>query len=106
MLPLAPGRGSSMTCCPDACVKNWPTVRAIRSLPPPAGVPITIRIGFVGKVLCAGAIALNAYKMRAVTARMGCRIIPLLCRMPGCNRSDRRVVDCDTVGNELVDFIG
>src|SRR5512143_2468623 len=48
MLPPAPGRLSTMTCCPHASVSFCPTSRARMSVAPPGGNGTTIRIGLVG----------------------------------------------------------
>src|SRR5688572_23468259 len=56
MLPLAPARLSTTTCCPTASPTGAATTRATRSSPPPAPEETVQRIGFVGH---AGACALT-----------------------------------------------
>src|SRR5690606_9311556 len=48
MLPLPPGRFSTMTEVPSASARGCATTRASRSVPPPGAKPTTKRIGFDG----------------------------------------------------------
>src|SRR6266513_2405328 len=48
MLPFAPTRFSTMTGCPKLSDSLWPTTRAARSEPPPAGKATTILMGRAG----------------------------------------------------------
>src|SRR5262245_17074603 len=60
-MPFAPGRLSTMTCCPQDSVSFWPTVRASRSDGPPGAKGTITRMGRVGYV-CAPAVAQDSAK--------------------------------------------
>src|SRR5262249_21611834 len=47
--PFAPGLFSTTTGCPSSSLIFWPTVRAVKSAPPPGVKETTRRIGRVGK---------------------------------------------------------
>src|SRR4029079_8493905 len=44
----APGRLSTMSCCPSVSLIRGPRTRAATSAPPPTGKPTSILMGFVG----------------------------------------------------------
>jgi len=46
--PLAPGRLSATTCCPQASVSFWPIMRARMSVEPPGVKGTMMRIGLSG----------------------------------------------------------
>jgi len=48
MMPLAPGRLSTTTCCPRRSESLAETMRPMTSVLPPAGSPMTMRIGRIG----------------------------------------------------------
>src|SRR4030095_6591309 len=55
MVPVAPGRFSTVTACPHHSDSLAPITRATSSVPPPGGKPTIMRTGFVGEV-CAPAM--------------------------------------------------
>src|SRR5712691_3925050 len=59
MLPPAPARFSSSTCCPSFSPIVLATIRATVSVPPPGSKPTTIVTGLLGKLPCADAVAAN-----------------------------------------------
>src|SRR2546428_13418635 len=58
MLPPAPARFSTTTCCPRFSPSVLATIRATVSVPPPGSKPTTIVTGLLGKP-CAIAVAAN-----------------------------------------------
>src|SRR5713226_9114885 len=60
MLPPAPARFSTTTCCPRLSPSVLATMRATVSVPPPGSKPTTIVIGLLGKTPCARALAAKA----------------------------------------------
>src|SRR6266850_6212686 len=58
MLPPAPARFSTTTCCPRFSPIVLATIRATVSVPPPGSKPTTIVTGLLGKP-CANAVAAN-----------------------------------------------
>src|SRR5438046_10047047 len=59
MLPPAPARFSTTTCCPRFSPIVLATIRATVSVPPPGSKPTTIVTGLLGKLPCADAVAAN-----------------------------------------------
>src|SRR5437879_11399976 len=59
MLPPAPARFSTTTCCPRFSPIVLATMRATVSVPPPGSKPTTIVTGLLGKLPCADAVAAN-----------------------------------------------
>src|SRR5882762_507374 len=59
MLPPAPARFSTTTCCPRFSPSVLATMRATVSVPPPGSKPTTIVTGLLGKLPCADAVAAN-----------------------------------------------
>src|SRR3989449_4528764 len=59
MLPPAPARFSTSTCCPRFSLIVLATIRATVSVPPPGSKPTTIVTGLLGKLPCADAVAAN-----------------------------------------------
>src|SRR5437899_202136 len=59
MLPPAPARFSTTTCCPRFSLIVLATIRATVSVPPPGSKPTTIVTGLLGKLPCADAVAAN-----------------------------------------------
>src|SRR6267143_3277833 len=57
MLPPAPARFSTSTCCPRFSPIVLATIRATVSVPPPGSKPTTIVTGLLGKLACADAVA-------------------------------------------------
>src|SRR4051812_46285683 len=57
MLPAAPGRLSTITCCPSLSLSLGVSARAVVSVPPPGAKPTIMRIGFVGYALLSAANA-------------------------------------------------
>src|SRR5437879_2431369 len=60
MLPPAPARFSTTTCCPRFSLIVLATMRATVSVPPPGSKPTTIVTGLLGKLPCADAVAANS----------------------------------------------
>src|SRR6267143_1130494 len=60
MLPPAPARFSTSTCCPRFSPSVLATMRATVSVPPPGSKPTTIVTGLLGKLACANAFAAKA----------------------------------------------
>src|SRR5205807_313888 len=65
MLPPAPARFSTSTCCPRFSLIVLATIRATVSVPPPGSKPTTIVTGFAGKLACANAPAAKARAKKA-----------------------------------------
>src|SRR5438876_454922 len=59
MLPPAPARFSTTTCCARFSPIVLATIRATVSVPPPGSKPTTIVTGLLGKLPCADAVAAN-----------------------------------------------
>src|SRR5882762_7071345 len=60
MLPPAPARFSTSTCCPRFSPIVLATIRATVSVLPPGSKPTTIVSGLLGKLPCADAVAANS----------------------------------------------
>src|SRR5256712_4061746 len=58
MLPPAPARFSTTTCCPRSSPSTGATMRAVVSVPPPGSKPTTVVIGLAGYEPCAAAAPL------------------------------------------------
>src|SRR6185369_2041035 len=71
MRPPAPGLFSMMAVAPVCSWNFCITRRANRSLPPPAAKPTTMRIGLLGKSLCAWAGAANAASSASAASTSG-----------------------------------
>src|SRR5712692_7412416 len=65
MLPPAPARFSTTTCCPRFSPIVLATIRATVSVPPPGSKPTTIVTGLLGKFACANALAAKAKAKKA-----------------------------------------
>src|SRR5712691_10746408 len=65
MLPPAPARFSTSTCCPRFSPSVLATIRATVSVPPPGSKPTTIVSGLLGKLACANALAGRAKAKKA-----------------------------------------
>src|SRR5262249_47619998 len=48
IIPVAPGRLSTITCCFHDSLRFWPTIRETMSVPPPGGKPTIKRMVLVG----------------------------------------------------------
>src|SRR3989475_5865878 len=59
MLPPAPARFSTATCCPRFSPIVLATIHATVSVPPPGSKPTTIVTGLLGKLACADTVAAN-----------------------------------------------
>src|SRR5688572_12793786 len=68
MIPLAPPRLSTTTCCPSCSVSFWLTIRARMSGEPPGGEGTMKRIGFVGYA-CALAQPYPSHKPQAASSK-------------------------------------
>src|SRR6267143_2162287 len=67
MLPPAPARFSTSTCCPRFSPIVLATIRATVSVPPPGSKPTTIVTGLLGKLACVHALAA---KVKAKNAKI------------------------------------
>src|SRR6266850_933250 len=65
MLPPAPARFSTTTCCPRFSPIVLATIRATVSVPPPGSKPTTIVTGLLGKLACANAFVARAKARKA-----------------------------------------
>src|SRR5712691_11108206 len=65
MLPPAPARFSTTTCCPRFSPIVLATMRATVSVPPPGSKPTTIVTGLLGKLACANALVARAKAKKA-----------------------------------------
>src|SRR6266850_4990555 len=65
MLPPAPARFSTTTCCPRFSPIVLATIRATVSVPPPGSKPTTIVTGLLGKLACANALVARAKAKKA-----------------------------------------
>src|SRR2546427_3762383 len=70
MLPPAPARFSTSTCCPRFSPSVLATIRATVSVPPPGSKPTTIVTGLLGKLPCAKAAAANRTPQQVETNLM------------------------------------
>src|SRR3954469_3506109 len=69
MLPLAPGRLSITTLWPSRTLSGCPSVRAMTSVAPPGGLPVTSWMGRLGKV-CAAALSGAGSSAEPISASM------------------------------------
>src|SRR5712692_5374734 len=101
IVPPAPPRLSTRTCCPRAADQDWPTSRAVASTDSPAGKGTTSRIGFAG--YCAKA---PVPKIKETRKRPACFISSRsdVGRDPVRNIADpqRPVVDLAVLGAALL----
>src|SRR5213595_3695984 len=75
MVVPAPGLLSTMTDCPSSFDSASPYSRATLSAPPPAGKPMTRRIGLDGKASAASAGPASADADASRNSRVGCRLV-------------------------------
>src|SRR6478752_268583 len=67
MLPAAPGRLSTMICCPSRSLSFGVRARAVVSVPPPGAKPTIIRIGLFGYAPPSAAEAAEQKDATAIT---------------------------------------
>src|SRR4051812_28711785 len=78
MLPLAPGRFSTITCWPSRRPSGSATTRALLSATPPGAKGTMMRIGFAGQSSeCAGPAASNVSARKNATDRERTGLISL-----------------------------
>src|SRR5688572_7940927 len=82
MLPLAPGRFSTMTCCPSRAASGSPMTRALLSVTPPGAKGTMMRTGLTGYSCahagCLGTVA-TASSNRTTTRHFIITASPLHC---------------------------
>src|SRR5436190_6865258 len=66
MLPLAPGRFSTSTCCPRRAASGSATTRALLSATPPGENGTMMRTGFAGHSCASAPVIAIAQRMQAI----------------------------------------